>query len=43
VEDLEHYDKKRVMNAQQLEEMAEEDPDFDDDDFMTEYRQQRMA
>ena len=31
------------MKSGQLEEMVEDDPDLDDDDFMTEYRQARMA
>jgi hypothetical protein len=31
-----------VMNAKQLEEKAEEDLDFDEDDFMKEYREKRM-
>ena len=31
------------MNNQQLEEMAEDDLDFDEDDFMKEYRAKRMA
>jgi hypothetical protein len=30
------------MNEKQLEEMAEEDPDFDEDDFMKEYRAKRL-
>ena len=32
IEQLEHYDNKKIMNAQQLEEKAEDDIDFDDDD-----------
>ena len=41
---LEVYDSKHVMNAQQLEEKAEDDIDFDDDDeFMQMYRQQRLT
>ena len=32
IDQLEHYDNKRIMNAQQLEEKAEDDIDFDDDD-----------
>ena len=39
-EELEVYDSKYNMNAQQLEEKAEDDIDFDDDDeFMKNYRQ----
>lgn len=30
----ERYDKKLVMNSKQLEERAEDDLDFDEDDFM---------
>ena len=43
IEGLENYDRRLVMSAAQLEEQAEEDPDFDDDDFMRDYRNQRMA
>ena len=43
-ENLEQYDNKFAMNAQQLEEKAEDDIDFDDDDeFLQQYRAQRMA
>jgi hypothetical protein len=37
------YDPKLIMNNEQLEELADEDLDFDEDDFMKEYRQKRMA
>jgi hypothetical protein len=37
------YDPKLIMNSKQLEEKAEEDLDFDEDDFMKEYRAKRMA
>jgi len=30
------------MSEKQLEEMAEDDLDFDEDDFMKEYRQKRL-
>ena len=39
---VEHYNPNLNMNSEQLEEKAEEDPDFDEDDFMKEYREQRM-
>jgi len=32
-----------VANAKQLEEMADDDLDFDEDDFMKEYRATRLA
>ena len=31
------------MNAKQLEEAVEDDFDLDDDEYMTEYREKRMA
>ncbi len=44
LEQLECYDKRRVMNDRQIKEMAEDDLDFDDeDDFMKEYKAKRMA
>lgn len=40
---MQHYDPKKVMNNEQLEEMAEDDLDFDDDDeFLKQYRNNRM-
>ena len=43
-EAMEVYDKKHIMNEKQLEEQAEDDIDFDDDDeFMQQYRAQRMT
>lgn len=36
------YDPKLVMNAKQLEEKADDDLDFDEDDFMKEYREKRL-
>ena len=43
-ENLEVYDNKLIMNDKQLEELAEDDLDFDDDDdFMKEYRAKRLA
>ena len=39
---MEHYDRRAIMNDQQLEEMVEDDPDFADDDFMQQYTAQRM-
>ena len=42
VERNELYDPKLMLNNDQLEEMAEDDPDFDDDDFMKEWRKKRM-
>ena len=38
----EHYDPKLAMTAEQLEEMAEDDLDFDEDEFMKEYREKRI-
>jgi len=38
----ERYDKKLVMNSKQLEDRAEDDPDFDEDDFMKQYREKRL-
>lgn len=37
----ERYDPKLLLNNKQLEEMAEDDPDFDDDDFMKQWREKR--
>ena len=39
----EHYDYKLKMTEKQLEEKAEDDFDFDEDDFMKEYRAKKMA
>ena len=39
---LENYDRRMVMNSRQLEQMAEDDIDFDDDDFMKQYRAKRV-
>ena len=40
----ERYDPKLLLNNKQLEEMAEDDLDFDDEDpFMKEWREKRMA
>jgi len=38
----ERYDKKLVMNSKQLEDRAEDVPAFDEDDFMTPYREKRL-
>jgi len=44
IDKLEVYDNKYSMTEKQLEEKAEEDIDFDEDDeFMKMYRQQRMG
>jgi hypothetical protein len=32
------YDPKLIMTEKQLEQLAEDDLDFDEDDFMKEYR-----
>jgi thioredoxin-like negative regulator of GroEL len=38
------YDPKLLLNNKQLEEKAEDDPDFDDEDeFMKQWREKRMA
>ena len=43
INNLEYYDNKAIMTDKQLEEKAEDDIDFDDDDeFMKEYRATRM-
>ena len=43
VERNEKYDPKLLLNNEQLEEMAEDDPDFNDEDpFMKEWREKRM-
>lgn len=39
----EMYDPKLIMSEKQLEEMAEDDLDFDEDEFMKEYREKRIA
>lgn len=39
----EYYDYKDKMTEKQLEEKAEDDFDFDEDDFMKEYRAKKMA
>jgi len=39
----ERYDRKLLMNNEQLEQRAEDDIDFDEDDFMKEYREKRIA
>ena len=40
---LEYYDPKKMMSAAQLEEKAEDDMDFDDDDdFYKEYKAKRL-
>jgi len=38
----EKYDNKLLMSEKQLEQRAEDDLDFDEDDFMKEYREKRM-
>ena len=43
VNENERYDYKMAMTNQQLEEKAEDDLDFDEDEFMQEYRNTRMA
>jgi len=40
---LEAYDPKLIMTNKQLEEKAEDDLDFDEDDFMKDYRDKRIA
>ncbi len=39
----ERYDYKLLMNNEQLEQKAEDDLDFDEDDFMKQYREKRIA
>ena len=39
----EKYDPKLIMNSEQLEQMAEDDLDLDEDEFMKEYREKRIA
>ena len=39
----EAYDPKAFLNSEQLEERADDDADFDDSDFMKQYREKRMA
>ena len=40
IDNLEVYDNKAIMSEQQLEEKAEDDIDFDDDDeFLKQYRE----
>lgn len=36
------YDPRNAMSEAQLEQKAEDDLDFDEDDFMKEYRQKRL-
>jgi hypothetical protein len=44
IDQNEHYDPKYAMSEKQLEEKAEDDLDFDDDDeWMAEYRAKRIA
>jgi hypothetical protein len=43
VELNEKYDYKLLMKEQQLEEKAEDDLDFDEDEFMQAYRAKRIA
>jgi len=42
VERNENYDPKLLLNEKQLEEKAEDDLDFDEDDFMKQYREKRI-
>lgn len=37
------YDPKAFLNDKQLEDRADDDDDFDDSDFMKQYREKRMA
>ena len=40
IEGLEYYDNRAAMNNEQIEAMAEDDLDFDDeDDFMKQYKE----
>lgn len=39
----EYYDYKHKMTEKQLEEKAEDDFDFDEDDFMKDYRAKKLA
>lgn len=39
----EMYDPKKMMSDKQLEAKAEEDDEFEDDDFMRQYRENRLA
>ncbi len=39
----EKYDYKLLMKAEQLEEKAEDDLEFDEDEFMQAYRAKRMS
>ena len=42
-EKLEYYDPKKMMSAAQLQEKAEDDIDFDDDDeFYAQYKAERL-
>lgn len=43
IDRTEDYNTNLIMNAKQLEQKAEEDDDFDEDDFMKEYREKRLA
>ena len=38
----EYYDPKLLMTDKQVERMAEDDLDFDEDEFMKEYRAKRV-
>ena len=40
---VEGYDNWKHMNAKQLDEAIEDDFDLEDDDYMKEYREKRMA
>ena len=39
----EKYDPRLIMSEKQLELMAEDDLDFEEDEFMKEYREKRIA
>ena len=40
---VEAYENFKGMSKQQIDEAMEDDPDLEDDDYMIEYRKQRMA
>lgn len=42
-EKVENYENWKDMNAEQIEDAIEDDLDLEDDDYLTNYRQQRMA
>lgn len=42
-ENVENYNNWKDLNAKQIEEMVEDDFDLEDDEYMKEYRAQRMA